>query len=315
MRERLPGAVGLCLASALAVTGCTSGQGRPAEAPVPPAQVSDPPSGAADEAPDPRSHSARSTDQMSGEELRTARRVMEDAGEGSFSTSFEAPGVYVRTRGTFDLRQPGYRTTTEVFTDSFGDYTFRAVSIDDVTFLHSSRATRACWAAFEGSELQVLQEPGAAAAPTGPIACHPSLLVLFEARRGVRGYDADLALVGSVLGAGIATALGIEPDLSTRTPVQLEVLGDGGYAWSATLGSIVRSARRAGSDVPRETVEGLADSEISTTLRPARTGYPIHPPPRDIVVDFDAGNPGQAAHDVAECLGEQPSGSALEVPA
>lgn len=252
---------------------------------------------------------------MSGAELRTARRVMEDAGEGSFSTSFEAPGVYVRIRGTFDLRQPGYRTTTEVFTDSFGDYTFRAVSIDDVTFLNSSRATQACWAAFEGNELQVLQQPGAPAVPTGPIAFHPSLLVLFEARRGVRGYDADLALVGSVLGAGIATALGIESDLSTRTPVQLEALGDGGYAWSATLRSIVRSARSAGSDVPDETVAGLADSEISTTLRPARTGYPIHPPPPDIVVEYDAGNPGQAARDVAECLGEHSSGSALGAPA
>ena len=127
--------------------------------------------------------------------------------------------------------------------------------------------------------------------------------MVFDARPTDGGYDADLATVTSTLGSGFTQNLGIDQAGTTRTPIDLVLQGDGGYAWTASMETVVELAERGGGGVDPLTERGLRASEISTTLRASRTGEAIKAPPLELVVEVDLADPALADQQVADCFG------------
>lgn len=185
------------------------------------------------------------------EDVKGLKKQLLDANTGSFTSNVFIADAQFRRTGTYSLRQRSSDTTTIVFIEGVKSLSVHSVVVDDITYaqIDNGSGYGDCWLAYPPELVGALND----IAPVGytVVGVPVEVGVVGATETGSDGTQltSDLATVVSLVGAKLASALGVSPNDTTRTPITLLADDEGITGWETDLQAVLTSATQAGNEV------------------------------------------------------------------
>lgn len=291
--------------SILTLAGCSQDQGQGAGDAAP--------ERTATSAPQPTEPSGAVTPPLVNEpkastDVATLREQVLDANTGSFTSDVLIADTRFRRTGIYSLRQASSDTTTTIiFSGDEQPLSIHTIAIDQTGYaqIYNGSGYGKCWFRYPPEFLGELNNT----APVGYTAGIPAevgVVASSQAGRNGERPTSDLATVVSLVGGKLASALGVSPDDTTRTPVTLLADDQGITGWETDLEAVVTSATQAGNTIAPQIDQLLALSgpdgaTLSGSLDSLGAPVDIQAPPRNLQVEVTRDEAAfQAAIDACE---------------
>ena len=207
------------------------------------------------------------------------REALSELDTGRTTATVHVEGTTISRTGSYRISGPD--SASEITYDLPGDDTLvtRYLSIGGVSFSQVDNGDEMqmsrCWLRNEATTVDIAPEIG----------------VLLDLQGEPGRFTADLYTTANILSAEFLTMLGVTPDSTFRTPIDVQLDGDGAVTgWSTSIQRLAESAKDAGLDPPADALT-LSDSAIEVRLDGLGDPVDVGAPAADRQLPLDPTDP------------------------